>query len=291
MAAFPSPVNIQWPDEWRIPFVFSSPHSGRNYPADFVQSSMLTFAKLRQSEDFLVDELFSAAPLCGSPLLSAGFPRAYCDANREAFELDPHMYNTPLPDYALTASPRLANGIGTIPRVVGAGQEIYAGKLDFREAQRRINECYFPYHHALRQLLEEGLKKFGFIYLLDCHSMPSAACMDSSGKSGRNTARPDIILGNRYGTSCGQQLFNNILTRLENCGYLIGLNSPYAGGFITSHYGKPDRNIHVLQIEINRGLYMDQSRLIPTEGFIRLKTSITQFIDGLGADYSTQLTA
>jgi N-formylglutamate amidohydrolase len=291
MAAFPSPVKIEWPDEWRIPFVFSSPHSGRNYPADFVESSLLTFAKLRQSEDFLVDELFANAPLCGAPLLTATFPRAYCDANREAFELDPLMYSTPLPDYALTTSPRLASGIGTIPRVVGAGQEIYAGKLDFREAQRRITDCYFPYHHALRQLLEEGVRKFGFIYLLDCHSMPATACGEGRGKSGLRGARPDIILGNRYGTSCAAPLFNNILTRLENLGYRIGLNTPYAGGFITAHYGRPDHNIHALQIEINRGLYMDQHRLAPTDGFPRLKNNISRFIDGLGAEYSSLLTA
>jgi hypothetical protein len=161
MAAFASPVKIEWPSEWRIPFIFSSPHSGRDYPEEFIESTKLEFTKLRQSEDFLVDELFACAPDYGAPLLSANFPRAYCDANREAFELDPHMYKTPLPDYVMTVSPRLASGIGTIPKVVGAGQEIYAGKLDFEDARQRINECYFPYHHALRQLLEEGRKKLG----------------------------------------------------------------------------------------------------------------------------------
>lgn len=291
MTAAASPFTIQWPDEWRIPFVFSSPHSGRNYPKAFLESSMLSFDQLRQSEDFLVDELFSSAPCFGAPLLSAEFPRAYCDVNREAFELDPRMYRTPLPDYALTESPRLASGIGTIPRVVGAGQEIYSGKLDFSEAQKRINECYFPYHHALRHLLDEGRKKFGYIYLLDCHSMPSTACAETSGRSRFRRSRPDIVLGNRYGTSCSAQLFNSVLTRFEDCGFIVGTNMPYAGGFITSHYGRPDRGVHAVQIEINRGLYMDQQKLVPTAGFSRLKQTLDQFLSDLSSDFRSLLTA
>ena len=291
MAAFADPVKIIWPKEWRVPFVYSSPNSGRNYPTDFIASSMLDFSKLRQSEDLLVDELFSSVPDSGAPLLCAEFPRSYCDANREAFELDPHMYKTPLPDYVMTASPRLASGIGTIPKVVGAGQEIYADKLDFQEAQRRINECYFPYHHALRQLLEEGVTRFGVVYLLDCHSMPSAQSSSGLCRSGTWATRPDIILGNRYGTSCGQSLFTSALARLEAFGYQVGQNSPYAGGFITAHYGKPDKNVHALQIEINRNLYMDQKTLTPTTGFETLKENICCFVEEMSRDDSSLLRA
>ncbi|WP_353890856.1 N-formylglutamate amidohydrolase [uncultured Sneathiella sp.] len=291
MEAFASPVKIDWPAEWRIPFVFSSPHSGRNYPKDFIDSARLDCTKLRQSEDFLVDELFSCAPVFGAPLLSADFPRAYCDANREAFELDPLMYKTPLPDYVMTTSPRLASGIGTIPKVVGAGQEIYGGKLDFEDARQRINDCYFPYHHALRQLLEAGRKKFGYIYLLDCHSMPTANATRGSSLFRTTYQRPDIILGNRYGTSCGPQLFEEVFTRLEAQGYHVGQNSPYAGGYITAHYGNPEKNIHALQIEINRALYMDQKKLEPTNGFEKLKKAIAGFVHDMSTDYSSLLTA
>jgi N-formylglutamate amidohydrolase len=291
MEAFASPVSITQPEEWRIPFVFSSPHSGRNYPAQFVESAKLDFIKLRQSEDFLVDELFSCAPDYGAPLLTANFPRAYCDANREAFELDPHMYKTPLPKYALTSSPRLASGIGTIPKVVGAGQEIYGEKLDFKEAQRRINACYFPFHHALRQLLEEGRRKFGYIYLLDCHSMPRTSQTRTGALFGTSNRGPDIILGNRYGTSCGPQLFEEVLIRLEAQGYHVGQNSPYAGGYITAHYGNPEKNIHALQIEINRALYMDQKNVRPTAGFDVLKESLADFIRDISSRYRSLLTA
>ena len=291
MASFASPVKIIRPDKWRVPFVFSSPHSGQNYPKKFIESSTLNFIKLRQSEDFLVDELFSGAPVYGSPLICAEFPRAYCDANREAFELDPHMYRTPLPDYVTTTSPRLANGIGTIPKVVGAGQEIYNRKLDFEEAQRRIRECYFPYHHALRQLLDEGRKIFGYIYLIDCHSMPTASPLSCAKRSALGPPRPDIILGNRYGTSCEPGLFNSVLSRLKNYGYQIGQNTPYAGGFITAHYGKPNQNIHALQIEINRALYMDQKELRLNAGFDILKEAITSFIRDMSEDHSSLLRA
>ncbi|MCF8465910.1 MAG: N-formylglutamate amidohydrolase [Sneathiella sp.] len=291
MAAFTTPVKIIWPKEWHVPFVYSSPHSGRNYPADFIASSKLDFAKLRQSEDFLVDVLFAGAPAAGAPLLCAEFPRSYCDANREAFELDPHMYKTPLPDYVMTTSPRLTSGIGTIPKVVGAGQEIYADKLDFTEAQQRINECYFPYHYALRQLLEEGLKRFGVVYLLDCHSMPSLQRLSGTGRIGKAPNRPDIVLGNRYGTSCGPQMFSSAIARLEAFGYQVGQNSPYAGGFITAHYGKPDKNVHALQIEINRSLYMDQKMLTPTTGFEKLQANICSFIDEMSQDDSSLLSA
>ncbi|TNE39118.1 MAG: N-formylglutamate amidohydrolase [Alphaproteobacteria bacterium] len=286
MTPLSDPVKILMPEEWRIPFVYSSPHSGRIYPDNFVESSNLDFLKLRQSEDFLVDLLFESAPEAGAPLLRAEFPRAYCDANREAFELDPRMFTTPLPDYVMTASPRLASGIGTIPRVVGAGQEIYADKLEFEEAQRRINNCYFPYHHALRQLLEEGLKRFGVIYLIDCHSMPSGPC-----KGPRGPKRPEIVLGNRYGISCGQSFFSAARDCLKDLGYRIGENSPYAGGFITTHYGRPDKNIHALQIELCRSLYMDQKTLEPIDNFTVLQNDLRKFIHDTGRARKSLLSA
>lgn len=266
-------IEIIWPEEWRVPFVFSSPHSGRDYPAEFVAGSLLSARELRQSEDFMVDLLFASAPKHGAPLLKAQFPRAYCDVNREAYELDPEMFTEPLPDYVISSSPRVACGIGTIPRVVGAGKEIYPGRLGFEAASRRIQECYYPYHRTLASLLEEGLKKFGIVYLIDCHSMPSAP-----QEGLRKNKRPDIILGNRYGTSCNRSYFATALQSLETFGYAVGQNSPYAGGFITANYGRPENNIHALQIEINRSLYMDQESLTPLAGFDQLQEDLGSFV-------------
>ncbi len=279
-------IDVIWPTEWCVPFVFSSPHSGRNYPPEFVADSCLNPKELRQSEDFLVDLLFESAPEYGAPLLKAQFPRAYCDVNREAYELDPQMFNSPLPDYVISSSPRVACGIGTIPKVVGAGKEIYPGKLGFETASRRIDECYYPYHRTLASLLEEGLKKFGVMYLIDCHSMPSVK-QDGIKKS----KRPDIILGNRYGTSCNRSYFASALQNLESYGYAVGQNSPYAGGFITANYGRPENNIHALQIEINRSLYMDQETLTPTAEFDRLQQDLGDFISRMVEHDSSLLSA
>ncbi|MEH6524508.1 MAG: N-formylglutamate amidohydrolase [Sneathiella sp.] len=286
MGAASNPVSIKWPKEWSLPFIFSSPHSGRHYPQDFINNSQLEFSALRQSEDFLVDELFSAVPSFGAPILCAQFPRAYCDVNREAFELDPNMFTTPLPKYVSTNSSRLSSGIGTIPKVVGAGQEIYAKKLEFEEIRNRIDECYFPYHHALRQLISDGLKRFGVIYLIDCHSMPAVRPGARFGNK-----RPEIILGNRYGTSCESAFFYRSLDHFESFGYRVGHNSPYAGGFITTHYGKPDKNVHALQIEISRELYMDQKTLTPNEGFENLRNNLSRYVGELGMYDSSLLIA
>jgi N-formylglutamate amidohydrolase len=279
-------IDITWPREWRVPFVFSSPHSGRNYPPEFVADSCLSPNELRQSEDFLVDLLFQSAPDHGAPLLKANFPRAYCDVNREAYELDPQMFNAPLPDYVVSSSPRVACGIGTIPRVVGAGKEIYPGKLGFEVANCRIHECYYPYHRSLTSLIEEGLKKFGVVYLIDCHSMPSA-----KQEGVKKSKRPDIILGNRYGTSCNRSYFASALRNLESFGYVVGQNSPYAGGFITANYGRPENNIHALQIEINRSLYMDQTSLKPIAKFDRLQQHLGEFISRMVVHDSSLLSA
>lgn len=286
MSAAGDPIKIKWPNEWKIPFIFSSPHSGRNYPIDFVNNSQLDFSALRQSEDFLVDELFSAVPTFGAPILCAQFPRAFCDVNREAFELDPNMFTAPLPKYVSTKSSRLSSGIGTIPKVVGAGQEIYADKLDFRKIRDRIDECYFPYHYALRQLISDGLKRFGIIYLIDCHSMPSVRRESKFGANG-----PEIVLGNRYGTSCESSFYYQSLDQFESFGYQVGQNSPYAGGFITSHYGKPDKNVHALQIEISRDLYMDQKTLAPHQGFEHLHENLCSYVNKLSVPDNSLLSA
>src|SRR5271166_740414 len=166
-------LELHEPAARRLPLVLASPHSGSEYPADFVAASRLDPLALRQSEDSFVDELFAAAPHLGAPLLSARFPRAYLDVNREAYELDPTMFSDPLPGFINAGSPRVRMGLGTIARIVANGEEIYAKKLRFAEARQRIECLYHPYHQALRQLVEETEAMFGGYLLVDCHSMPS----------------------------------------------------------------------------------------------------------------------
>jgi N-formylglutamate amidohydrolase len=242
-------------DRQTIPLVLASPHSGTNYPPDLIAASRLDPLNLRRSEDSYVDEIFGAGPDLGAPMLKARFARAYLDPNREPFELDPTMFEDALPDFVNRHSPRVRVGLGTIARVVASGEEIYARKLRFAEALQRIERLYRPYHNALTQLVEATRSRFGFYLLLDCHSMPSTT-LPQRGGLGRG--RVDIVLGDCHGTSCDPIVADTAQHILVDKGYAVVRNAPYAGGFTTTHYGKPGDGGHCLQIEIGRGLYMDE---------------------------------
>jgi N-formylglutamate amidohydrolase len=250
-----APIEVLAGGRQAVPLVLSSPHSGKNYSPEFLASSRLDPLTLRRSEDSYVDEIFADGPALGAPLLRARFPRAFLDANREPFELDPGMFEDLLPHFVNSHSPRVRVGLGTIARVVASGEEIYAGKLKYSEAAQRIERLYRPYHRALKQLLASTQSHFGFALLLDCHSMPSAA-----GEKERPSRpnRPDIVLGDCHGTSCHPTVTETARRLLADRGYAVTLNAPYAGGFTTSHYGRPASGSHCLQIEIGRNLYMDE---------------------------------
>jgi N-formylglutamate amidohydrolase len=258
-----------------MPVVFNSPHSGRCYPADFLAASCLDERAIRRSEDTYVDELFLTAVEHGAPLLRAHFPRAWLDVNREPYELDPKMFAGSLPTFANIRSVRVAGGLGTIARIVSESEEIYDRPLTVEEALARIEDVYKPYHHALRQLVATTHVTFGFTVLIDCHSMPSAV------RGANNRLRPDIVLGDRYGSSCAGELTDAAARILSRLGYSVSRNKPYAGGFITEHYGQPAKGLHAMQIEVNRCLYMDERTLQPTAGFVRLKADLSRFVGEL----------
>lgn len=260
-----------------LPLVFNSPHSGRLYPAAFLASSRLDPRAIRRSEDSYVDELFDPAPAIGAPLLCAHFPRAWLDVNREPYELDPKMFDGNLPTYANVRSVRVAGGLGTIARIVSETEEIYARPLNVEEGLSRIELAYKPYHRTLRTLLSHTRSTFGVAVLVDCHSMPSTV----RGGSGR--LRPDIVLGDRYGTSCAGEVVDTAAECLGRLGYSVSRNKPYAGGFITEHYGHPGRGVHSLQIEVNRCLYMNEESLERTPGFERLRSDLRRLIAELAA--------
>ncbi len=265
------PFVVRVPAQQRVPYVFNSPHSGRFYPPRFLEMSRLDPVAVRRSEDCYVDELFAGVVGLGAPLLAANFPRAYLDANREPWELDPRMFTEQLPPHANTRSPRVAGGLGTVPRLVGEGQEIYAGKLPLAEALDRIDTVYKPYHAQLQRLLMETHARFGFGVLIDCHSMPASIRLSDGG------VRPDFIIGDRFGVACVPALAEGAAAILTRLGYKVVLNKPYAGGFITEHYGRPARGLHALQIEVNRGLYMDEKTLERKAGFATLARDLTRF--------------
>lgn len=263
------------------PLVVASPHSGSHYADDFLAQTRLSAQELRRSEDCHVNQIFAAAPDLGAPMIVAHFPRAFVDVNREPYELDPKMYVEALPDYANPRSPRVAAGFGTIARVVGGGEEIYDRPLALAEAFRRLESCYFPYHRALALLLDEARKRAGFSLLLDCHSMPSASALpDQEGRSA------DIVLGDCHGASAARALVELARDSLRGMGYRVALNLPYAGGFVTRHYGRPEASSHALQIEISRSLYMDEKTFLPKPSMTKVSADMTRLLkvlSGAGA--------
>jgi N-formylglutamate amidohydrolase len=261
-----------------LPFVFNTGHSGAVYPPDFVAASRLDALTLRRSEDAYVDRLFASVVALGAPLLRANFPRAFLDVNREPFELDPRMFDGRLPSFANTRSMRVAGGLGTVPRVVADGQEIYARRLPVTEATARIEGLYKPYHRALRGLVQRTARSHGHCVLIDCHSMPSS----SLGRDPEMKA--DVVLGDRYGTACAPSLINGFEAAFRARGFRVVRNKPYAGGFITEHYGEPNLGRHALQIEVSRGLYMNEGSLAMTAGFDDLAEALTSIIAEVASD-------
>ncbi|MBS7541153.1 N-formylglutamate amidohydrolase [Ancylobacter lacus] len=251
----------------RAPILFNSPHSGLVYPRSFVEQARLDLPTLRRSEDSFVDELFRDVVGLGLPFMRAHFPRCYLDLNREPYELDPRMFEGRLPAFANTRSMRVSGGLGTIARIVGESQEIYGRRIPVDDAIERIEALYKPYHRTLRRMMVQMQRAFGVALLVDCHSMPS-----SNGRDER--MRTDIVLGDRYGTSCAPFVTDALERELTRRGYVVVRNKPYAGGFITEHYGNPASGMHAVQIEINRALYMDERSYVPSPRFAQVRADL-----------------
>jgi N-formylglutamate amidohydrolase len=276
-----APYRLVRPAEGRAtPVICASPHSGRIYPAAMMAASQLDRQMIRRSEDAHVDELIAAAPGFGHTLISAQFARAYLDVNREPWELDPGMFEDELPSFAKARTARVAAGLGSIARIVCEGQEIYARKLTFAEAEGRVRRVHQPYHLALAELIGEAKSAHGVAILVDWHSMPAAACA-------RGGEGCDVVLGDRFGAACSSAVTGLVERELAAMGYRVARNTPYAGGFTTEHYGRPGRKVHALQIELSRALYFDEASLTLTSGFSRLQQDLGSLFETLaGIDWS-----
>lgn len=274
----PASYEILRPRHVSAPLVLASPHSGRDYPPEFVARSRLSPLALRKSEDGFVDELFAGARGCGVPLIRALFPRAFVDVNREPFELDQDMFSDPLPNHVNTQSVRVAAGLGTVPRTISGGQDIYSQKLGFAEAAARIDRHYHPYHRALQRLIRKARRDFGYCILIDCHSMPSfGEPTDPDAGHGRT----DFVVGDCFGEACAPYITDAIEETMAGFGYTVVRNRPFAGGFTTRRYGDPRKGVHAVQIEINRRLYMDEVRMQKTAGFAELADRMTELVSAL----------
>ncbi len=275
--ALAQPVTVLRPIQQKLPLIFCSPHSGRVYTPAFIARSRLDALSLRRSEDAYVDQLFASCVAFGAPLVMAEFPRAYLDVNREPFELDARLLCGPLPHGANTQSARVAGGLGTVPRLVADGEDIYAERLPVDVAMLRIERLYHPFHDALAGLIADTHRRFGVAILVDCHSMPSASPVSGASR------RPHFVIGDRFGTSCAPEVMRTVTRSLASHGWDVHSNRPYAGGFITEHYGRPAQRIHAIQVEINRALYLNETTLERSADFGECASTIEILIAAIAA--------
>ena len=270
-ALYTQPLKLDRPSRQTVPFVFASPHSGSLYPESFVARSRLSSLTLRRSEDAFVDELFAGAVGLGAPMISARFPRAFLDVNRAPDEIDPSMFDGPLNVAFEAPSSRVSAGLGVIPRIVRDGAEIYRTRLRAEEAEERLLRLYRPYHKVLGELVEETLAQFGRAVVIDCHSMPSAAAV------------PDIVIGDRYGAASTPALTRHAELCFQLQGFHVVRNTPYAGGYTTLLHGRRDRDIHALQIEVNRTLYLDEEQIVKGPRYENVRARLTAALKNLVA--------
>lgn len=252
--------------------VFASPHSGRTYTDAFLGTTVLDSHAIRSSEDAFVDQLFESAPLFGAPLLKAWAPRAFVDLNRAADEFDPALIEGL---YARGHNPRIASGLGVIPRVVSNGRAIYRGKISQAEAKMRIRDIWKPYHAALQTLLDEAYRDFGEAILIDCHSMPHEA-MDGVAKRGMK--RPNVVLGDRFGAAARNDIVDRVEEAFRNAGFTVTRNTPFAGAYITQAYGRPSRKQHAVQVEIDRSIYMNERTIRPNANFDAVRDALRKVV-------------
>ncbi len=284
----PVPYQLLYPRKGTepLPVLLCSPHSGSYYPDDMVSASRLSLTALRRSEDAFVDQLISTAPDIGMTSLCAHYARAYVDLNRNANEIDPKLFNdtnisnlynnnNALSDNCkyITAQERIAAGLGVVARVVGHGLNIYNRKLTLDEFKSRMKIVYDPWHAAIKREIDTLHMQFGTVVMLDWHSMPSEALINR-----RAQKLADIILGDRWGQSCHPALLSAVADAFKNQGLSVNYNTPYAGGYTTETYGRPENGFHALQIEIDRSLYMDEDKIIKNEGFFKLKEQIAKVL-------------
>jgi N-formylglutamate amidohydrolase len=269
-----APYTLDMPKVQTTSVVFASPHSGRDYPQSLLRRSELDEKAIRSSEDAFVEQLFASAPDHGAPLLAATAPRAFIDLNRSADELDPALIEGVR---RTTHNPRVASGLGVIPRVVANGRTIYRGKLTRAEAQARLDGFWHPYHQRLRQLLDDTRAAMGEVILIDCHSMPHEA-IDSVGTAG--TPHPQIVLGDRFGAAADGAVVERIEAAFAATGLRVVRNAPFAGAYTAQHYGRPSRRQHVVQVEIDRALYMNERSVTPSADFEAFRS----LIQGVVAD-------
>lgn len=259
---------VKYPERNKSCVVFASPHSGRDYPWSLLRATVLDDHAIRSSEDAFVDELFECATQFGSTFLKAGAPRAYVDLNRSSDELDPALIEGVRRQ---SHNPRVASGLGVIPRVVSNGRAIYRGKISILEAKQRLTDYWHPYHNMLQSLLDEAVRFHGQAVLIDCHSMPHEAVQ---GIARGGMKRPEIVLGDRFGAAAAGDIVDRVEAAFTSAGFVVSRNAPFAGAYVAQAYGRPTRGQHAVQVEIDRALYMDEQAIKPSPHFADVQSTL-----------------
>lgn len=261
--------------DFEYPIVLSAPHGGQVFPEEFLNSVNVSLKELRSNEDSFVNELVKDASDAGIPLISMNINRAFVDVNRDKIEIDPTMfYNHPQKDAPMGRRCRV--GLGVIHRITSRNKNIYDGLLNFDEVMDRFKYIYDPYHKRLQQLIDKCVRKFGFCLVIDCHSMPSKIC--SIMNDDRNI---DFCLGTLFEQSCPQEFADYLKKSLEERNYNVSFNCPYSGAFITFNYCQPRKKIYTIQLETNRGLYMDEDVYKKTSTFQKVSSDMSESIKDL----------
>lgn len=282
----PGVYRLERPRAAILPLVLDSPHSGLDYPADFEVAVPLEM--LRRAEDMYIEDLFGAAPARGAPILAALFPRSYIDPNRALRDLDRELLSEPWPEpVEPTEKARLGHGL--IWRLCPPDLPMYARRLSVTEVRRRITGYWRVYHEALARVLDEVQGRFGKVWHINCHSMPSISL--PKDHDGGGLRRAEFVLGDRDGTTCSREFVELVAATLRGFGYEVKLNDPYKGVEIVRLHGRPTAGRHSLQLEVNRALYMNEETFEPTPYYDTLKAHMTRLIEVTGGYGLGQLAA
>lgn len=256
--------------------LFAVPHAGRSYPPALFAGAQLGARDLRRLEDPWVDALTEGVGSHGAWTLRTEWARAVADVNRAANELDPSAV-AGFGASALNRTAKARVGLGVVPTRMGTCL-IYRKALSRFEVEQRLNLAYRPYHERLRTALEDLSTRHPELVLVDCHSMPESA----QNKPGEPV---DVAIGDFHGRSASSWLIDAIEEMVGAHGFRVARNRPYAGGYVTEHYGRPERGWHVVQIEIRRQLYLREERMTRHRGGAR----VSALFDALAATIGTML--
>ncbi|MFN3820643.1 N-formylglutamate amidohydrolase [Blastomonas sp.] len=269
--------SLQGLAEARLPVLVAVPHAGRDYPDETVFNARVAPHVLERLEDRHVDLLASGIAASGCATLIAHAARAWVDLNRAPSEIDPHMVsNAPRTAFA-QPSAKVRGGLGLVPRRLADHGELWRRPWTRESIALRVSQMHDPYHQALADALAALRARFGCALLVDLHSMPPLKPEGSAP-----VAR--IVVGDRYGRSAGASLCDLAVRTLTQRGFEVALNHPYAGGYVLERHGRPTRDVHALQIEVDRSLYLDDALSQPGEGMEHTRDAVCHLVRTLADD-------